>query len=55
MWRCEGDVRQGVSLKMKGTRVDRVGLHDNFFDIGGDSLLAVSMLLEIEKQLGRRL
>jgi acetoacetyl-CoA synthetase len=29
--------------------------HANFFDLGGDSLLAVSLFLEIERELGRRL
>ena len=31
-----------------------VGLTDNFFDLGGDSLAAVSILTGIEKLLGRR-
>ncbi len=29
--------------------VDLVGVHDNFFDLGGDSLLALQMSLEVEK------
>jgi acetoacetyl-CoA synthetase len=29
--------------------------HSNFFDLGGDSLLAVSLFLEIERELGRSL
>src|SRR5206468_7143805 len=32
-----------------------IGVRDDFFEIGGDSLMAVSLLLEIERQLGRRL
>jgi phthiocerol/phenolphthiocerol synthesis type-I polyketide synthase E len=32
-----------------------VGLHDNFFDLGGHSLAAVSMLLEVKKVTGRTL
>jgi acyl-CoA synthetase (AMP-forming)/AMP-acid ligase II/thioesterase domain-containing protein/acyl carrier protein len=32
-----------------------VGIKDNFFDLGGNSLLAVSLIMEIEKAFGRRL
>jgi amino acid adenylation domain-containing protein len=32
-----------------------IGIHDNFFDIGGHSLLAVRMLHEIEQFSGRRI
>ena len=32
-----------------------VGVHDNFFDLGGDSLLAVQMVLRIEEMTGTRL
>ncbi len=35
--------------------VERVGLHDDFFSLGGDSLGAVELFLEIEKALGRSL
>ncbi|WP_394791866.1 amino acid adenylation domain-containing protein [Rhodoferax sp.] len=31
-----------------------LGVHDNFFDLGGDSLAAVTMLVDIEKLVGRR-
>ncbi|MDX1485290.1 MAG: non-ribosomal peptide synthetase [Alphaproteobacteria bacterium] len=34
---------------------DRVALDDNFFLLGGDSLQAVELFLEIERRLGRRL
>ncbi len=30
-----------------------VGIEDNFFDLGGDSLMAVSLLVKIEEQFGR--
>ncbi len=30
-------------------RVERVGIHDNFFDLGGHSLLSVRLVAEIEK------
>jgi acyl carrier protein len=32
-----------------------VDVHDNFFDLGGDSLLALRVVTAIEKQTGRRL
>jgi len=32
---------------------DKVGVHDNFFEIGGDSLLVLSMALEVEKTFSR--
>ncbi len=31
----------------------KVGIHDNFFDLGGHSLLSVQLIAEIEEQLGR--
>jgi acyl-CoA synthetase (AMP-forming)/AMP-acid ligase II/thioesterase domain-containing protein/acyl carrier protein len=34
---------------------ERVGLHDNFFEIGGDSLAAMEMIAGIEQVTGRRL
>ncbi|HLY04947.1 MAG TPA: alpha/beta fold hydrolase [Rhizomicrobium sp.] len=33
-------------------RVPEIGRDDNFFDLGGDSLLAVNLFLEIEKETG---
>lgn len=35
--------------------VPRVGLHDNFFDLGGDSLSAVGLFVAMEKLLSRTL
>lgn len=32
-----------------------IGIHDDFFEAGGDSLLATQMLLEVEAIIGRRL
>ena len=36
-------------------KIDRVGIHDNFFDLGGHSFLVLRVLAEIEKACGRRL
>jgi thioesterase domain-containing protein/acyl carrier protein len=35
--------------------LESVGLHDNYFDLGGDSLQAVALFLRIEEALGHRL
>src|SRR5205814_6623421 len=32
-----------------------IGVHDNFFDVGGHSLLAVRLFAKVERELGRRL
>jgi amino acid adenylation domain-containing protein len=35
--------------------LNAIGVHDNFFDVGGHSLLAVNLLSRIETEFGRRL
>ncbi|HVB61916.1 MAG TPA: thioester reductase domain-containing protein, partial [Ktedonobacteraceae bacterium] len=35
--------------------VERVGIHDDFFALGGHSLLTVRLMTQIEKELGQRL
>jgi aspartate racemase len=35
--------------------IDRVGVHDDFFELGGDSILAAQMFSRIEEALGRKL
>jgi amino acid adenylation domain-containing protein len=35
--------------------VDRVSVHDNFFQVGGNSLLALHLISEIEKACGRHI
>ena len=39
----------------KTLKVTPVGVRDNFFDLGGDSLQAISLALEIEQAIGRKL
>ena len=34
-------------------KLERVGVHDNFFEHGGDSLSVLSMLVDVEKDFGR--
>ncbi|MCH8013413.1 MAG: non-ribosomal peptide synthetase, partial [Candidatus Dadabacteria bacterium] len=41
-------------LWAKALRLPRVGLHDNFFMLGGDSLQALELFLQIEREFGRR-
>src|SRR5262249_31932918 len=36
-------------------KVDRVGVHDNFFDIGGHSLLAIESIVRFRELTGRSL
>ena len=34
---------------------DRIGVHDNFFDLGGHSLLSIELITKIEQEVGVRL
>jgi oxalate---CoA ligase len=43
------------TLWAKSLGLECVGLHDDFFMLGGDSLQAVNLFLDIERHLGRRL
>jgi acyl carrier protein len=36
-------------------KIERVGLRDNFFDLGGHSLLSMQVAYRIEKKTGRKL
>jgi len=46
---------QLVNIWKKVLRRDSVGVGDNFFDLGGDSLLAISLFAEIEKRIGKQI
>src|SRR6185295_1011628 len=47
--------RKLAAAWIKVLGLEQVGLHDNFFDLGGYSLLAVKLVNEIEKELGQRI
>ncbi len=50
------DIEQGVaSIWQELLGVEQVGIHDNFFDLGGSSLIAVSLFAQIEKVFGKKL
>ena len=36
-------------------KIDQVGVHDNFFDVGGHSLLSMRVIARIEQETGVRL
>lgn len=44
-----------VLIWQKTLGLKRIGVHDNFFDLGGDSLIASALFVEIERQFGLRL
>jgi amino acid adenylation domain-containing protein len=44
-----------VAIWAKLLRTTRIGVRDNFFDLGGDSLLAALLMVQIEKTFGRQL
>ncbi len=35
--------------------LDRVGIHDDFFDVGGNSLVAVQLIASVREKIGERL
>ena len=44
-----------IDILSSAFKSDKVGIHDNFFDLGGDSLLAVQILTEVSQAFNRRL
>jgi amino acid adenylation domain-containing protein len=36
-------------------KIQRIGIDENFFEIGGHSMIAVTLMVKIEKELGKRL
>ena len=47
--------RKLVDIWQSLLKVDKVGYQDNFFDLGGDSLAAASLLISIETTFGKRI
>ena len=47
--------RMLAELWQRELGLDRVGIHDNFFDLGGHSLLCFRVLTEIERSTGKRI
>lgn len=43
-----------ASIWQKVLGVDRVGIHDNFFEIGGTSLKGIQFIAQLEKELSKR-
>jgi acyl-CoA synthetase (AMP-forming)/AMP-acid ligase II/acyl carrier protein len=41
-----------VELWKAVLKVDRLGIRDDFFDLGGHSVLALTLMMEIEKKIG---
>jgi amino acid adenylation domain-containing protein len=44
-----------IELFQKALRIASIGIRDNYFDLGGDSLAALNLLLSIETSFGIRL
>jgi thioesterase domain-containing protein/acyl carrier protein len=44
-----------VDIWQKLFGIERIGIHDNYFDLGGDSLLAPYFFSQIEKQFKKRI
>jgi len=47
--------RKVVDIWQRLLGVKHIGIHDNFFDLGGNSLTAAGLFAEIERLFGRRL
>ncbi len=50
----QGDLEESIAKIWRAIlRLDKVGVNDNFFNLGGDSLSAMNMLAQLEKVTGR--
>src|SRR5580658_7248150 len=48
-------IEQLIPIWQRVLQRSPIGMHDNFFDLGGDSLLAVNLFFEIEQVFGREM
>jgi len=44
-----------AGIFLKNIAIKRIGVNDNFFDLGINSLVAVKIMIQVEKQFGKRL
>jgi len=44
-----------AKISLEYIAVDKIGINDNFFDLGINSLMAVKIMVRVEKQFGKRL
>ena len=48
----QNELQESVSrLWSKILKIDKIGIDDNFFDLGGDSLLSVQLVMLLEKEM----
>jgi acyl carrier protein len=44
-----------AAIWSRALKLNRIGVHDDFLDLGGDSVVAIEILFEIEKEFGHAL
>ena len=44
-----------AAIFLKKVAIEKIGINDNFFELGINSLIAVSIMVQVEKQFGKRL
>jgi amino acid adenylation domain-containing protein len=49
---CTETEKALAAIWMELLKVERIGIHDNFFDLGGNSLLAIQVTLQIRDMFG---
>jgi amino acid adenylation domain-containing protein len=52
---CTQSEKKMAAIWAEVLQLDRVSIHDNFFDLGGNSLLAVKLVARVESALGKKL